>query len=363
LPTHDRTRRDIVKKLVAALLALALMATFAAPAMAYRYLFVSIDTTKQIEIPELIGNWDKAVTEGPEGLEMDVGDLGYNAEDLGGERPAVVSPTVGGGQPLRSYIVDPEGVVRTFDMLISNEPEDINPPEAVGKLSGKDLAEAVVGFDQFEKLMQPGAVPQEELDAFYAKYQAQIEGIFERFTAYMTGAGFAGQYEASVEDLTKALYIAVNYLNIGNALTAILDNTEDPDRCAFFGTEFYKGFLATFLDDEASMKEFATIIYIWMEGEKEGEETIGGAPYAYVAYDRETGKWSLVDIFQLTIDNDEVKKLEIWDAIIDAQYFISVESDTPVMALYYDAKDGQWKIAGLNAPCFEMLAQNVGTAE
>lgn len=352
-----------MKKLVATALALALMVTLAAPAMAYRYQFVSIDSTKEIDIPDLIGNWDTSVTNGPTGLEMDVGDLGYSGVDLGGNRPAVASPTVGGGQPLRSYIVDSDGVVRTFDMIVSNEPEDIDPPEASDKFTDKTLDDVVVNFDQFEQLMQPGAVSQDDIDAFYAKYQTQIEEIYARFTTYMTGAGFEGQFEASVEDLTKALYVAVHYLNIGDSLTAILDDTEDPDRYEFFGTEFYKGFLATFLDDEASMKEFATIIYIWMEGETEADDPIKGAPYAYVAYDKDTGKWSLVDIFQLTIDNDEVKQLEMWNIIIDTQYFISVDENTPVIALYYDAKDGEWKIAGINAPCFEMITQNIADAQ
>jgi len=339
------------------------MAALAAPAMAYRYQFVSIDQTNEIDIQQLIDNWNAALTDGTEGLEMDVGDLGYTIENLGGTRPAVVSPTVEGGEPLRSYIVGAEGIIRTFNMLISNETEDIDPPEAPAQFTGKTLEEVIVGFEQFEQLMQPGAISQDEIDAFYAKYQTQIESIFEKFTIYMTAAGFEGQYTASVEDLTRALYVAVNYLNIGEALTAILDDTEDSNRYDFFGTEFYKGFLATFLDDEASMDEFATIIYIWMEGVKEGDTMIGGAPYAYVAYDEDTGTWSLVDIFQLTINDDEVKQLEIWDIIIDAQYFISVEDNTPIMALYYDAEDGAWKIAGINAACFAMILPNMGTVE
>lgn len=352
-----------MKKLIATALVLALMVTLAAPAMAYRYLFVSIDTTKEIQIQQLLENWLKSINEGAEGLEMDVGDLGYSIENLGGSRPAVVSPTVEGGQPLRSYIVDAEGIVRTFNMLVSNESDDINPAEAPGKFSGKTLEEVVVGFEEFSKLMQPGAISQDSIDVFYAKYQTQIEAIFEKFTAYMVGAGFEGEYEASVEDLTKALYIAVNYLHIGETLTAFLDDTANPERYEFFGTEFYKGFLATFLDDEASMKEFATILYIWMEGAEEGEDVIQGAPYAYVAYDRETGTWSLVDIFQITIDNDEIKTQEIWDIIIDAQYFISVEDNTPIIALYYDAKDGTWKIAGINSSCFQMIAENISAAQ
>ena len=348
--------------MIAAVLALALMVALAAPAMAYRYQFVSIDKTKQIEIDKLIENWKQAVQNGTDGLEMDVGDLGYSVENLGGNRPAVVSPTVGGGQPLRSYIVDPTGLVRTFDMLVSNEPEDIIPSDAPEKISGKELKDVVMNFEQFEALMQPGAISQDDIDAFYAKYQTQIDAIFAQFTTYMVGAGFEGKYQASVEDLAKALYVATKYLNIGDTLTAILDDTENPDRYEFFGTEFYKGFLATFLDDEASMKEFASIIYIWMVGEEEGESSINGAPYAYAAYDKETGKWSLVDIFQLTIGNDQVKHQEIWDIIIDAQYFISVEKDTPIAALYYDAKDGAWKIAGINAACFQMITQDIGAA-
>lgn len=355
-----------MKKLVAMAVTLALMVTLSAPAMAYRYQFNSIDDTKQIGINELLDNWNKAVGADPYTHEMDIGDLGYILKDMGGTLPAVLSPTVGGGMPLRSYIVDVEDVVRTLDMLISNEPEDIDPPEAADKLSGKDLREAVVGFEQFETLMQPQAVSQEDLDAFYAKYQTQITAIYEKFTAYMTGAGFEDAYEASVEDLTKALYFATNYLNIGKKLTALLDDTENPNRSLFFGTELYKGFLAAFLDDEASMQEFSTIIYLWMNGEddEEGMETqIQSAPYAYVAYDEETEKWVLVDIFQLSIDNDEVKTQEIWDIIIDAQYFISVEEDTPVMALYYDQLAGQWTISGINAPCFKMLTANIGTAQ
>lgn len=352
-----------MKKAVAVLLTLVLIIG-ATPARAdyFRYFFSSIDDNKTYEAGELIGNWIGAVEpDWQREFELDIGDLAASATGTVENVGDVISPTVSTMIPLRSYIVGEDGIVRVFDVLVSNMPEDFSPRNAPSTISNDDMYKEVVGFEALASLFHGEdaegnkvEITNEEFDAFRQKYADQMTNIYTAVDYYMRAAGYDKEDYGNVDSVAKAMLIVSKYFPIGEKLLEYLDDTDNATRYIYLCAELYKGFYATFLRDEVTMAEFSTVVYLWSLNLTPQDEK--GSPYAFVVYIPEEKRWVLTDVFQAALVGDLVHTSEVMNIIVDIRYFMSADADTLALGLRYDSITGVWVISGMNRAAYLLLA-------
>ncbi len=357
-----------MKKALALTLVL-VMLLGALPAYAYTMVFYSVDDNKQYDIDALIANWIGAVQGWDTEYELDIGDLAAQPTGVIEGIGDVESPKAVGVKPLRSYILAPDGTVRTNNLIVSNEPNRISPPESAGIISSGELKDIVEGFDIMGDLLDPSnkglddhTIPEEELVAFSEKHKDNLTSIYTAVDYYMKAAGYTKEDYGDVDTLATALYVIVNYFPIGDRLQEYLDDPEMGTEAVFMCAEMYKGFYATFVRDEVKMAEFSYVIYMWMLNEDVTDKE--GSPFALATYMPETNSWELVDVFQIALLGDTVHNDDIMNIMIDTRYFMDDDGTSSVVALRYNEFVETWQLVGMNRTAyFQLLENGVQSAE